>query len=120
MGADLEVILSYGKHGIDKFCQRVATADRRQRMAVGRLKAQFDRDANVMLPSNTLKHIQVLCCNAVRPCGDGNLRNIWQRGRLTHIGFKLLNRKERIGIILEICNKLMGMIFLFNMLPCDI
>ena len=60
MGTDLEAILPYGKHGIDKFRQRVAAADGRQRMAVGRLKAQFDRNANVMLPSNSLKHIQIL------------------------------------------------------------
>lgn len=49
MGTDLEAILPYGKHGIDKFRQRVAAADGRQRGSWSS-EGPFDRNANVMLP----------------------------------------------------------------------
>ena len=89
-----------------------------QRVVVDCLEPQFHTDVCPPPSAKAPEHLEILPGDAVRPGGDIDLHNISLARGLLHIGSEILQREERVGIILKVGDKFAGFVFPFNLLPC--
>lgn len=117
MGADVKIIRTYGKHGVNKFRQRMPPAHLHQCMVITGLKAKLNRNVDSITFPDARQDFQIFYRDTVRTGRNRKLHNIRELRRLFHIIAKPGQRQERIRIVLKICNEPVGMILLFNALP---